>query len=286
MLESVGKTVGKVLEERMSSPLVSTFIVAWCLWNFKFFVILFSDTSVLQTFRLIDQITFPNWWRGALNAFFGPAAVVALYIYVLPYPAKYVYTKWLTTQKENNELKQSIEDASILTQAEALEMRKKERELIANIDVLQNEINKLKDDLREADRAVKSARTATQEAEAKASSSIDQFDQLTSSLKNPAADLDFKLGNQANANEEKLTANQEDLLLFIGENEGMSRKHILENSKSHKVATAYDLEVLLESNFIERVQEDEYSETHYWLTQSGRGYLVKKDILNRPEEQY
>lgn len=274
MLESVGKTVGKVLEERMSSPLISTFIVAWCLWNFKFFVILFSDASVLQTFRLIDQITFPNWWRGALNAFFGPAAVVALYIYVLPYPAKYVYTKWLTTQKENNELKQLIEDASILTQAEALEMRTRERELIANIDTLQNEINKMKDDLREADKAVKAARIAAQEAEAKAATS-----------NGPLPDPNFQLGvDKDSIKRDQLTVSQEDLLLFIGEEEGMKRNYILENSGSHKITTAYDLEVLAEKNLIQRVQEDEYTDSHYWLTQAGRGYLIENNIIGRPAE--
>jgi len=42
MWTSLGKSIGDFVEERLTSPLISSFGLAWAAVNYKFFVILFS----------------------------------------------------------------------------------------------------------------------------------------------------------------------------------------------------------------------------------------------------
>lgn len=54
MLEDLLKAAREQAADRLTSPLIGSFIVSWCLWNYRFLVILFFDATVSQTFRLIE----------------------------------------------------------------------------------------------------------------------------------------------------------------------------------------------------------------------------------------
>ena len=47
MLEEFEKSVKVTLYDRLSSPLIGTFIVAWSIVNYKFFLIIFFRTELL-----------------------------------------------------------------------------------------------------------------------------------------------------------------------------------------------------------------------------------------------
>ncbi len=148
MVEVIVKSAKAQLSERIASPLSGSFVISWCLWNYKFFVILFSDASVSQTFLLVDTIVFPSIWLSILKGVFLPAATTFAYIFVYPYPAKYVYEFTRRRQKEINEVRQRIEDETLLTieesrrsRAEVLQTEKAHQEIV---DRLNGEISRLK----------------------------------------------------------------------------------------------------------------------------------------------
>jgi hypothetical protein len=148
MVDEIVKSAKAQLSERIASPLIGSFAISWSLWNYKFLVILFSAASVSQTFALVDTMVFPTTWSLVLNGILLPAASTFAYIFLYPYPAKYVYEFTRRRQKEINEVRQRIEDETLLTieesrkiRAEVLQLEKAHQEIVDRLDV---EISRLK----------------------------------------------------------------------------------------------------------------------------------------------
>lgn len=148
MVDEIFTSAKTQISERIASPLIGSFAISWCLWNYKFLVILFSSATVSQTFALIHAIAFPTAWSLFLNGVLLPALTAVSYIFIYPYPAKYVYEFTRRRQKEINEVRQRIEDETLLTieesrkiRAEAFQAEKVHQEIV---DRLNGEISRLK----------------------------------------------------------------------------------------------------------------------------------------------
>jgi hypothetical protein len=147
MIDDLLKSAKETLAERLASPLLGGFAAAWCLWNYKFLVVLFSAAGVSQTFKLIETIAFPDTWSLVMRGTLYPLASALLYVFVYPYPARFVYAFTLKRQREVNQIKRQIEEETLLTleqsrtlRAEYFELERKNQE---NIDRLNSEISRL-----------------------------------------------------------------------------------------------------------------------------------------------
>jgi hypothetical protein len=149
--DSLGRSISNVVDERLSSPLVSSFVLSWSLYNYKFFVILFSKNSVNDTFALISQ-RFPDGWAVLLHGMFWPGFFAAAYLFVLPYPSQWVFRKWKEHQKKMDDIRYESESQQRLTLEDSRTIRGVVRQREADIDVLNREIEKLKADLKDADK--------------------------------------------------------------------------------------------------------------------------------------
>lgn len=143
MLEGVGKSIGQFIDERLSSPLLGTFLISWAAWNYKFIVILLSSNSVLRTFELIETVAFPTGLDVALRGFAYPLLTTLLYIYVYPYPAKLVYSTWRRTQYDLTKIRQQYADETLLSIDES-------RELRAQMQAVKDELAQANTDLQAA----------------------------------------------------------------------------------------------------------------------------------------
>jgi hypothetical protein len=147
MINDLLTSVKETIAERLASPLLGSFVVAWALWNYKFLVILFSAASITQTFKLIETISFPDQtsmlFRGAVY----PLASALLYVFVYPYPARFVYTFTQKRQREINQAKRQIEEETLLTLEQSREIRAEfvqlERKHQETIDRLNSDISRL-----------------------------------------------------------------------------------------------------------------------------------------------
>ena len=154
MLDELLKSAKESLMERLASPLLGSFALSWCLWNYKFLVVLFSNASVPTTFKLVDSIAFPDTYTLLIRGFLLPALTAAAYIFVYPYPAKFIYGFTRRRQREVNELRKQIENETPLTlqesrtiRAEIFQLEKKNQE---TIDRLNGEITRLNLELQSA----------------------------------------------------------------------------------------------------------------------------------------
>lgn len=164
-MDSFGKSLGAFFEERMANPLISSFSVAWGLYNYKVLVILFSKNTVTETFSLINQ-RFPDWISVFVHGFFFPALFSAIYLFVLPYPTQRVY-KWVREkQKDLDDIRDEYESHKRLTKEQSQELRRSIREQQDLIEDLQKTNRLLAEDLKELQKAEAQAQTNMRDAQA------------------------------------------------------------------------------------------------------------------------
>lgn len=77
------------ITERSTNPLTGAFAVSWAAWNYKFFVLLFSDLSPAKTFAGIQEL-YADPLDRLLSGFAFPFVTALLYVFVYPY-----LTGWL-----------------------------------------------------------------------------------------------------------------------------------------------------------------------------------------------
>ncbi|MFN5166116.1 MAG: hypothetical protein ACK5JG_12330 [Pseudomonadota bacterium] len=147
MLNEILQTTRSTLAERLASPLIGGFLVSWCLWNWKFLVILFSDAGVTQTFTLIHTFVFPDTASIITKGILYPLLTTLIYVFVYPYPARQVYGFTLRQQRAANRLRQTISEETLLTLEESRALRSEyvehERKSQESIERLSEEIARL-----------------------------------------------------------------------------------------------------------------------------------------------
>lgn len=238
------KAAKEAVSERFSSPLLSSFCIAWCLWNYKFIVILFSKNSVESTFNLIEKISFPNGMTIFLHGLLYPFLSAIAYIYLYPYPAKHIYVFRLKRQKEINQLKKKIHDETPLTVEESRILIKKYFELEQNnkkiINSLQSEISDLNE-------------------------------QIKNSFKSQAED-------KTNIIYDRVDPTQLAILNLIENNGGSAnQKLIIKNSGQQKIKTEFDLGELLRKNLIRQNYDYNITDYVYTFTQPGRKTYLEQN---------
>ena len=245
MIDEIVKSAKAQLSERIASPLIGSFAISWSLWNYKFLVILFSAASVSQTFALIDTMVFPTTWSLILNGVLLPAATTFAYIFLYPYPAKYVYEFTRRRQKEINEVRQRIEDETLLSieesrniRAEVLQSEKAHQEIV---DRLNGEISRLKLEI-----------TNWQPEPPTAP---------------PAADASSREG---------VTPTQLAVLKLLEQAGGKMNEDILiKSSKESKVKTEFDLGELVKLEMIKRSRDLRTGKFSYEFLHEGRRILLE-----------
>lgn len=144
MWTSLGKSVGDFVEERLTSPLISSFALAWAAVNYKFFVILFSNNTASMTFYLIERICFPDWYSRIWFGFLLPLGLALSYLYLLPLPARAVYGHWRENLRKTDEIKLKHEINKRLTVEESQEYKKRVNDLEVQLDTATGNIRTLR----------------------------------------------------------------------------------------------------------------------------------------------
>lgn len=122
MLDDLTKEIKAQLYERVKSPLFGAFAFSWMIWNYRVLLALVSDLKFPEKMQYIDK-TYPTAWDLSLHGVLGPLVSAVLFLWLYPYPARWMYSYWATQQKKLKEVQQSIEDETPLTRDEARVLR-------------------------------------------------------------------------------------------------------------------------------------------------------------------
>lgn len=124
MLDDITTTIKAQLYERVSSPLLGSFLISWSLINYKLILILFSSLSAPEKITYIEFNLFSSIEDYMLKGVFLPLLATLAIILIYPYPAAKIYEISRTNRKKLKEIQQKIDDETPITRDEARKIRK------------------------------------------------------------------------------------------------------------------------------------------------------------------
>ena len=159
--------IRNVLSERLVSPLMPAFTISWLVVNYRLVLIIFCDQPPLVKLSIIDTTLYPAWQDMLSRGLLIPLAAALAYIFIYPYPAKWVYRHALIRQRELREARQQAENARVLTVEESQRLRTyyydRERALQKQVQERQEEIEQLRAKIAELEKVTSSSQIPTQQ---------------------------------------------------------------------------------------------------------------------------
>jgi hypothetical protein len=150
------------LYERISNPLLSSFLISWFIWNYKFvLVFLSSSMETIEKIEYIKNNLFPFCFNEFLSLqngmtilflLIGPIGTSLLYLYIIyPMLGKKVYEDHKEHIREYEEIKVKIEGKTSMSDEDVLALKSEHRVIRGivskQLDEKDTEINFLKQDL-------------------------------------------------------------------------------------------------------------------------------------------
>jgi hypothetical protein len=246
MIDEILDSTKSSLADRISSPLLGSFLVSWCIWNWKFLVILFSDAGVTQTFSLVESVAFSDINDILSNGLLYPLITSLIYVFIYPFPARYVYGFMLYQKNKNNRLRQSVANETPLTLEESRQLTAEFNEIyqkqILQIEELNEKISQL---------------------------TLASQDKNSKELKNS------KLYNYS---KNEITESQIFLLQLIADQVGgASENGIKKIAGINTLQIVFDIEELVRKSLLERVVSIRGEGNRLRLTHEGVGVLLQKN---------
>ncbi|WP_426115772.1 hypothetical protein [Massilia sp. PWRC2] len=150
-MEELLKSFKAQMYDRVSSPLTFSFVLSWCVWNYRFLMVMIGTGPAAEKFVYVEQHLFATWEDIARHGFIYPLCSALAYIYIYPWPARKVYIFSQTQAMKMKKAQQTVEDQTPISEEEAAElranMRKEKRERAEELERADKEIKQLRDDL-------------------------------------------------------------------------------------------------------------------------------------------
>lgn len=182
MIEDIVKSIKANLYERTTSPLFGTLAISWALWNYKIFVVIFSDMEAPDKIAYLQSSLYADLWDKLLSLVLWPLVIALFFLFVYPYPAKWVFRFWRKKQKELRDIRSEIENETLLSLEESRGVRRQLIDIQNEYDVqlrkLSEDLERTKQQLTESQSTVEALTSQLQEAKATVSAPIGNFHNL------------------------------------------------------------------------------------------------------------
>ncbi|MEW8037799.1 MAG: hypothetical protein AB2712_15515 [Candidatus Thiodiazotropha sp.] len=255
MLSDLTTSIKASLYERAISPLFGAFVLSWIAWNYRFILILSSNSPIQEKFEFIDKSLYPSIWEYLLQGAAYPLVTAVTFIFVYPIPAKKIYEYWHKKQQEMLKLKMSIEEETPLSLKES---RRIKREILKTEASFDEELSRK-------------------------NSEIDRLKMLIS-------DLEAEIDNHNSEKPKKVTPvkaspksanwppqldeNEIAIMDVLSKAGGkLSESHIVSNFEASKVKTKHHLDELVSKKLIKYIAGD------YLLTPAGRKFAADTGLV-------
>lgn len=268
-MDDIIKTFKAHLYDRVTSPLLSSFLISWALWNHRLLVVLISsDMKIKEKFAYVDNFLFPTWHEVTFRGFLWPLLSTLFLIYVYPVPSRWVYSYVRKEQKRLKEIQQRIEDETPLTQEEARAMRVSLRDAARDFDKQMKE--------RDAEIASLKEENATLNSEIVAEVPVNEIQPTETNESNePTEPTAQQIAREPTDIE--LSEKQAAMLRYISDRdqtkEDWARSQFQGDENYGKFQ--FDIDVLLSAKLIQQT----YSAGERWFssTQAGRAHLFSRE---------
>jgi len=283
------------LKDRISSPFVSGFVIAWSVINYKFFVLLFSDKEYEVKIKLIDEM-FDSPDEIGISLIMFPLIVTGIYVFA--WPLLSIKINWYVLDQQLKQIKMSddLRGNAPITEERAVrilgEIREKDKSLMtANLKISDQdtEIETLRKNLNAAQEKLKAAQEVTKYGIVP--------NELTESTLETVSKLSQPIVIKPDSESDSLRIKLDDLSWQILEFLETSKKtgelvteKILQNvlgkmGTEEKKQLSDSLNRLLENQFLSKIRPENQTKFIYSITYFGEQALKNKAFYdNRNQE--
>lgn len=151
-MDDLLKSLKAQLYDRVASPLLSSFLISWVLWNHRLFVVLTtSDLKLQDKFDYVDNTLYPTWMQIVGRGFAWPLLSALVLLLAYPFPGRWVYAYVRDQQNRLKQVQKQKDDESPMTREEEKELRTTLRKTLDDFDAelwkRDSQIKELKQDL-------------------------------------------------------------------------------------------------------------------------------------------
>lgn len=275
-MDDLIKSLKAHLYDRVSSPLFFSFSVSWLLWNYRLVLLFFAtDLKYQQKINVIDLDLYPTHEAMLFRGLALPLISALVYLFIYPYPAKFVFRHIQLQQKELKQIQQGIEDDTPITQEEARSLRKS-----------------LRDADRESDKVLAEREKTIQSLQSELDKGSQENDVEITSLKAEIAELEARLAIALTSSRDgdKTTSyansvipfDEREVLEHIARNDSVAEKPIVDTffrtKKYDAVRVKYLLDNLMEKKLIISSPPLDANGSRYSATKDGRANLINVSI--------
>jgi hypothetical protein len=241
------------LYDRVTSPLLSSFLISWVAWNHRiFFVLTTSDLKLKERFDFADNLLYPTWKEVLGRGLMWPLLSALALLFLYPIPGRWVYEYVRKEQKRLKEIQQRIDDDTPITQQEAKELRAA---------------------LRKADADFQKELAARDEVIVRLKSELAKTEQTSETPTDPSPSGDINKGLRLSG--ERIDEKQIALLRRVAESpDGLTASLALRYSDEDPVIAQYNLDELVKRSFVVYVRAFSNVPSKYKATAEGRAFLV------------
>jgi hypothetical protein len=290
-MEDILKSIRVQLYERAVSPLTGGFIIAWCLWNYRFFLVLFSELTLSEKIEWIDCDLYDSRQDAFYFVLLYPLLSTVFYLFIYPYIARLVFKFVRKKQVEMINDKKEI-DGKILVDEEEFQQFKKdvhsmEEEYRKESDNKDKEIqnrNEKIESLRDDIKGLKEGMDKIASDRQGARDELEKLKQVNLTKKNrEVLHKVVKNGDKASADKDDELSSKEEIILQIVADENGDRvesKSVFELSGFHRIKFDDLIERLLDGGYIASdLHLNQPLNPVFFLTAKGRQYLLDNDLV-------
>jgi len=137
--------------ERLSSPLMASFLISWPIWNYKFVLVFFSDMKPYVKFSYISTQIYPDLWHGVFYGLVGPLLTACFYLGIYPFIVygSEAISNWHRVRLERQRIKNNDETPLSAERAKQLwrDFREQAKKYDADIESAHERVKTLKAEL-------------------------------------------------------------------------------------------------------------------------------------------
>lgn len=253
------------LSERLTSPLMGTYIVSWLICNYRIVLIIVGTGAVDKKLGLLDRQIYEFWWQ-VPYVFLFPLALTLFYIFFYPKIAKPVYERRLKNIRDLTEIRRKIDNETPMSEEVGRRLR---------LDYYEQQ-EKFKTERARYEQTISDLRTELESVRTKPT-------QIASSPRAPQSP------NEAPANLRNVIMCL--VALAIGDSKVVSKQKLIADVKS----LLPELTAIRIESAFDQLQNDNMlvpaNQGNLFVTEKGAAYIVnndldKKEVGNRIIIQY
>lgn len=131
-MNDVFESLKETIRDRLSSPLIGPYVIAFIACNFKALLFVFSGLPPQEKIAAIDALYSHD--NALFAAFFLPLAIALFYVFLFPFPARFIMRWTLHQNRLNRDIQHRVLEETVLTLEESRDLIARHKAQLAELE--------------------------------------------------------------------------------------------------------------------------------------------------------